>query len=92
MLCSLILWTSTKIAQIVSLGSKMALPQGHLLYIDSYREKLKKKFFSETRMPTGPFKAKVYLEPLQAGQLKFVCHIWVTWSGWPPSPYMVKIP
>ena len=24
------------------------------------------------------------------GQRKFVCRVWVTWSRWPPCPYMVK--
>ena len=28
--------------QIIALGSKMVQPQGHLFYIDSYREKLQK--------------------------------------------------
>ena len=38
----------------------MALPQGNLFYIDSYRENSSAIFFSET---TGPVKAKFHMEP-----------------------------
>ena len=34
--------TSTRFVQIMPLGSKMALPQGHIFYIGLYRENMKK--------------------------------------------------
>ena len=37
--------------QIIGLGPKMALSQGHMFYIGLYREDVKKIFLSETTKP-----------------------------------------
>ena len=50
LVCSFILWTSTKIVQIIALGLKIIPPQGSLV---------KGKLLSKT---TGPIKAKFHTD------------------------------
>ena len=48
LVCSIILWTSTKFVQIVAVGKKWPRPRGHRFYIGFYRDKHEKIFLSET--------------------------------------------